>query len=512
MKKILLTLLASASFASVGFAQTLPPLIDEDGKIDTDVTLQSGQSYRISGYTYVTNGATLTIEPGVTVYADEGEGSSAAVLVVTRGSMIDAQGTAAEPIVFTSVRALTEDLTWSDVKLWGGIALCGNGVLNSNQAGTTNVDGIYTQNIEGMTPASGDEPLINFGGTNDADSSGTLRYVSIRNTGIAISAGNEIQGLTLGGVGSGTILDHIEIFVSGDDGIEAFGGAPRLRNVVLAFATDDSLDLDEGVRIKVQNLLVVQGLPAGGDTPDRGGEWDGTDTPVDGTPLMLAQIANATFLGRPNAVGNCAFNIRANGAVNMWNSAVVNFDKMLKIDNTTNGEQAARVANGDITFNGVAWYSNNAANTTGASLYYSASTLNLPSDPFSGTNMILTSLPFASVWAEDAMEMNLTPTGELATMSAVAVPNDGFFAQQNYIGAFPADGSNWAAGWTNLSKSGFFASAFNTAGGLWTEDPNYGWVYWYQGGAPGYIYFLEYDAFAYVYQENANGLWMYLYK
>jgi hypothetical protein len=529
-KAILYTILggmmASASICSA--ANTVLP-----NKITSNTTLKTGTDYQINGYTYVMSGATLTIEPGVHVYASEGTGASASALIITRGGKIDAKGTASRPIVFEPVSAQTSELGPDDTGMWGGIIVLGKGVLNSNKAGTWT--GSYpTQDVEGMLPASGDETLINFGGSDNADTSGTLSYVSIRHGGVVLSEGNEINGLTLGGVGSGTKIDHIEVFANKDDAIEIFGGAVNLDHVVCAFSYDDSLDLDEGYQGQVQYLFAIQRAIVDNagtitDQGDKGGEWDGADYPNNGTPEMLVKLANATFIGLGNnvqdsnasapsaAISNTALNIRANGAAEVYNSVFAGYVKMLQIDATyknQNGEtvsddsQIARFNDGDIKFGGNVWFSSTEANNTAAGLQVSGST-KLTNDAFftSNNNQIANpGITISRIAGSHALDV--TPASNSASVTGTKATLPSGFEATTYSGAFKSD-YNWAVGWTKLSEDGYFTNE-----GTWFNDPNLGWVWYKNGkiasGCSAYIYDL--DSWAWIATDDASGSWMYLYK
>ncbi len=475
IKSYIIALLGGAAFSLGASAQELQTL---PNKITADTTLTANSEWLIDGYTYVMEGATLYIEPGVTIYAENGTGADATALIVTRGAKIMAEGVPTNPIVFTSIRERTETLDWTNTGEWGGVALLGRARLNGNAEGVWGGD-FPTQQVEGLVPAAGDEALTVYGGNDDADSSGVLRYVSIRYTGVSLAAGDEVQGLTLGGVGSGTVLENIEIFSSADDGIEIFGGNVNLRNIVLAYATDDALDLDQGYRGKVQNLLVLQSEVPGGEAADKGGEWDGADSPNNGEPFMQLELANATFIGRG---ANTAINIRANGAAKVYNSVFVDYIKMIDIDNDENNDQQGRFNAGDIAFEGNIFWGGAAADNTPAGLGVTGAGNIDPAQFFQGTNTIAD--PAFPVSRLPEAVLNPVPQAGSLLLShqAVDLPEDGFFTQLDYIGAFgPLD--NWAAGWTKLAQDGYFADipTYLYVDGL-------GWVFSPIGSLEGWLY------------------------
>lgn len=264
--------------------------------ITSDLTLPkiAGVFYRFRGQTEVgvdgTTNATLTIQPGVTLVADGSE-SSIDLLLVNRGSRMSAVGTADAPIVFTAEQNLGGNPQFTDASqgLWGGVILLGRAPTAVCASGNNNADGTGTcqAQIEGVTGRF-------YGGTNKADNSGALQYVQIRYTGIAIGEGNELQGLTLGGVGSGTTLDHIQSHNSSDDGIEIFGGTANLRYFAVVGADDDGFDVDNGWRGFMQFMIAVQKtIPATADSFATEIDSNGDEERL---PRTFGHYANFTFI------------------------------------------------------------------------------------------------------------------------------------------------------------------------------------------------------------------------
>jgi hypothetical protein len=227
--------------------------------ISANTTWSKTQEYRLAGRIQVQSGATLTIEPGTVIKGEAGTGVNATALIVAQGGKIMAEGTAAAPIVFTSV---ADNLTNADIAagnvgspnldadqrgLWGGVIILGRAPFIGKTSPTEGIEGI-----------SSSENAI-FGGTDASDNSGIMKYVSIRHGGSNIGAGNEINGLTLGGVGSGTVLENIEIVGNDDDGIEFFGGTVSVTNLLVWNAFDDAVDTDYDWRGTVDNFIVVTG-------------------------------------------------------------------------------------------------------------------------------------------------------------------------------------------------------------------------------------------------------------
>ncbi len=241
------------------------------GQITTNTTWTNDKIWILSGKVYVTNGATLTIQPGTIIKGAEGAETIASALVITRGAKINAVGTATQPIIFTSIldniqigQTAGTNLTRTDNEKWGGVAILGYAPISA-QSGDTET------NLEGI-PAS--EGFGVYGGTNAADDSGDMAFVSIRHGGISIGEGNELNGLTLGGVGSATSISNIEIYATLDDGIECFGGSVSITNALVYFQGDDGLDLDMNYSGTISNFIVMHGDGIG---TDKGLEVDGPE-------------------------------------------------------------------------------------------------------------------------------------------------------------------------------------------------------------------------------------------
>ncbi len=227
-----------------------------EGNITSDATWETGKTYILGGRIVVTSGATLTIEEGVVVKGEAGTGANATALIIARGGKINAVGTAAAPIIFTSVAdeiqpgEIASPNLDSDINgLWGGVIVLGR--APSSFAGD-----VSEIQIEGI-PASDTNGL--YGGNDPADNSGVIKYISIRHGGANIGEGNEINGLTLGGVGSGTVIENVEVVANQDDGIEWFGGTVNVTNAIVWNAGDDGLDTDQAWSGTMDNFIVICG-------------------------------------------------------------------------------------------------------------------------------------------------------------------------------------------------------------------------------------------------------------
>ena len=254
--------------------------------ITTNTTWTYGKTYKLTGLIYVTNGATLTIQPGVIVkgvYTNTGT-----ALIITKGSKIDAVGTAARPIVFTSNKAAGERAPGD----WGGIILLGKAGFNVN-SGINNIEGITaTVNTE---YGGGTSPI-------QTDNSGTLKYCRIEFPGFVFSPNNEINGLTLGAVGSGTTIDYVQVSHSGDDSFEWFGGSVNCKHLVAYKGLDDDFDTDNGYKGVVQYALAVRD-PSMADNPSIStsecfeSDNNAGGTTTSGTDNTSAIFTNCTLIG-----------------------------------------------------------------------------------------------------------------------------------------------------------------------------------------------------------------------
>lgn len=243
----------------------------KSGILTADETWTNDRVWVISGRVVVDNGITLTIEPGTLIKAESGQETNASALIVARGGKIMAEGTADNPIIFTSIldnielgQRVGTNLTRTDNEKWGGVAILGRAKCSTSNGDTEG-------RLEGIPPGT---PYGLYGGSNDADDSGVLKYVSIRHCGISIGEGNELNALTLCGVGTGTVVEDIEIYATLDDGIECFGGSVDVTNSLVYYQGDDGIDLDQNYSGTFENFIVIHGDGIG---TDKGLEIDGPE-------------------------------------------------------------------------------------------------------------------------------------------------------------------------------------------------------------------------------------------
>jgi hypothetical protein len=249
------------------------------------VNWTADKTYILGGRIFVTNGGILNIQAGTVIKGEAGSGANATALIVARGGKINANGTATAPIIFTSVadeivsgQIASPNLDPDINGLWGGLIVLGR-APGSFAGDVTEVQ------IEGI-PASDTNGL--YGGNLPADDSGVIKFISIRHGGANIGEGNEINGLTLGGVGSATVIENVEVIGNQDDGIEWFGGTVSVKNAIVWNAGDDALDTDQAWSGVMDNFIVV----CGSET-DHALEIDGPE----GSLLGAHTLKNGTIIG-----------------------------------------------------------------------------------------------------------------------------------------------------------------------------------------------------------------------
>lgn len=413
MKKLITAMLV-LGLAMVGTASAQTPVSSD---ITSDTTWSSDML--LQGAIFVTSGATLTIEKGVTVY---GEKSSIGTLVVAQGAKLNINGTADEPVVFTSDQASPNRGDW------GGLIINGYAPLN--------VDG-------GVAEGEGDTGQ--FGGNNAADNSGTMQYFRVEYAGIEFSPDNELNGIALQGVGTGTTLDHFQVHANKDDGIEMFGGTVNWKYGIFTQCADDSVDWTQGWTGSAQFAVVQQK----GDDADRGIEADNLEENNDATPRANPTLYNFTFIGDPTngEESKDGLLLRRGTAGTFRNFIVTGFKGYgVDIDDESTFDQAE---SGALTFNNSIFFNNAKGNfsedsddtDSGIAIPFSTDTFmttnmdsNLESDPKLGDAFDLDDPDFRPAATSPAVD---------GTISAAAKPpTNSFIVDTDYIGAVDPD-SDW---------------------------------------------------------------------
>lgn len=420
-------------------------------------TLKKG-TYILKGWVYIADGAELTIEPGTIIKGDK---QTKASLIAERGGKLIAQGTATEPIVFTSEEAKGNRRPGD----WGGIILCGKAKNNKSEI-----------QIEGG-------PRTKHGGNDDADNSGVLSYVRIEFAGYPFQTDQEINGLTLGSVGSGTKIDHVQVSYSNDDSYEWFGGTVNCKYLIAYKGWDDDFDTDNGFSGKVQFGLSVRDSKLADVSQSNSFESDNNADGSNSEPHTSAVFSNITFIG-PKAVDasfvndasyitggsyypnngsslgkfQSAMHIRRDSHLNCFNSVVVGWPIGLILDNEKGDTQGAATA-GKMELENI-WMANvDAVGTDFNKIYvdglynYETKQVDESKPSFSSTFFKAQSgnqvYDAATGWFDTT---GYIPTSGSPLLSAAAFTNSllsSGFDKVDYIGAFAA-GDTWLNGWTNF--------------------------------------------------------------
>ena len=282
------------------------------GDITSNTTLAEGYEYKLSGGVHVKEGATLTIKPGVKITAIDDDTPD--YILIEQGAKIDAQGTASNPIVMTSETPENK---------WGGIHICGKAHTNAESgSGSSEIGG------------------AKYGGSDDKDNSGTLRYIRLEYTGFALDEEHEANGISFYGVGSGTTVDHIESYKGGDDGFEFFGGSVNVNNMVSVDSSDDSFDWTEGWNGSATNILAYQ-MSAEDDCLI---EADNNGKNYDAVPVSRPTIKNAILIG--NGGDGRGIRLRAGTQVILDNVIACGKNMPLTVET---GQTETALKNGDAT-------------------------------------------------------------------------------------------------------------------------------------------------------------------
>ncbi len=506
--------LAAAALSAVASAQ-----VNVTTNITTSTTWTANNVYNLVGQIYVTNGATLTIEPGTVIANTANAGGS---LAVTRGSKIVAVGTADQPIIFTSTN---DTATWVGgnpktgtwrvaANEWGNLTIMGNAYISEDVIGanTPTPNAANVADMEGLTTGPA---FDRYGGGNDDDDSGSLSYVSLRYTGKVVGLGNELNGLSLGGIGRETDIDHIDIQNNVDDGVEIWGGTVNLKYVNIWDIGDDSFDVDQGWRGKAQFINIVQGYSTvggqGSGVGDNIFETDGAEQ-CWYQPVTTASLYNVTAIGQPaTGSGDHGMAFRDNARVQYRNAIFMDLgDRLVSFDNI-DGDGGlgygcvSSVATGSVpTLNwATTWttdwnavpayapsdavpaipnfysaqssgklnevkdsvfFNNNSSAAYTEAIARGVVTSSTPGVSVVNGNTVASLSPITAITRNPiqiisgfAMQRVLSLDPRPANDALVAVPAapaDGFFSQATYRGAFAPNEVPWICGWTAASAFG----------------------------------------------------------
>jgi hypothetical protein len=518
MKKTLITSLIISVAATAASAAIIKVTSD----ITTDTSWSASNEYILTDIIYVRNNATLTIAPGTVVRGEPKSGSTSydpGALVVTRQGQIDAEGTPNNPIIFTTAKVTTtvdystnldySSLTFIDANpstspltpgagfsttagdtthtadeyrgLWGGVIILGNAptnimdvangkIVNTTKNTRTDMDDVFEGFIEGLDPNDIGANYGVYGGSNPNDSSGTLKYVSIRHGGTNIAADNEINGLTMGGVGFGTLIEYVEVYCNDDDGFEWFGGTVNSRYLISLYNNDDSFDIDEGFTGLGQFWFSLQ--IDDGANGDHGGEHDGTNGNFDnadlgsinghtivgtgdkgfGIPVAYPTIYNATYVSAGK--GDQMLKFEDSFGCNYYNSVFVGSANQMVNAEGTDMDDRISAADCDFVSNSVFYNINGNSGALAVSDLSDntamqtilASNGNL----YDGTN------PFSTL-TNSAVRTNVDPRASSATLGGAVTLEPvtaTFFITAGYLGAFnPTETDYWSDDWSVFSAN-----------------------------------------------------------
>lgn len=362
--------------------------------ITENTSLEAGKTYTLSGGIHVKNGATLTIPAGVTIVAKNDDVVD--YILVEQGAKINAQGTASSPVIMTSEK--------KEPGSWGGIHICGYAHTNA----------------EGGTGSSeiGGAP---YGGSNDADNSGILRYIRLEYTGYAFDEEHEANGVSFYGVGNGTTVEYLQAYKGSDDGFEFFGGSVNVKYLIATSCSDDSFDWTEGWNGKAQFLVAYQeNKETLGYDCDCLMECDNNGSNNAATPVAHPVLSNLTLIG--NGGSKQGIRLRAGTEVELYNTIVCNKGIVLSVE-TANTENALKDGNSKIEYVAIDGILASKENIYTNDLFV-ATTGNLASQSFTWNELYIGT-------QEGGKDLS----------------SDSFFTSTGYKGAVKSD-NVWTNGWT----------------------------------------------------------------
>lgn len=453
--------------ASLTMVPPVPIVVSNDIASGTVETWHAANTYLLSTMIYVQSNATLTIEPGTVIKGVTNGAPRAGItdpisgLWVTRGGKLYATGTVDMPITFTfdgdDVND-PDDVPAGTQGQWGGLVLLGKAFINSALSAT---GAVATPKFDVVPGTAGGGSLAEhlFGGGDDNDSSGALRYVSIRYPGRALGGASRVPGLMMGAVGAGTTIDHVEVYAGGGDGFAWQGGMVNTRHLVAAFCADDDFDMDQGCRGTNQFWFGIK-PPDYGGSDSRGLETDGDlSQAVQGElPITTFEAWNVTLIGRGKTNqlfgGGPAQHSRDEAAPRIYNSIITEFNDGLLLDSDgllywTNGSAGV--------WNTIFNVSNRVQGANGLFIFTNSAYANTEQNP----------LLYGISYTND-VGLNPRPQPGSPVFSSVL---GGAPVATTYRGAFADAFDNWADGWTALFQGGFLAPAAPTVAPTISSQP-----------------------------------------
>jgi hypothetical protein len=539
MKKSILKMFAVASLVAVGVQNSeaqnqnnlgaecgcppvnTRPLVDlssvaTSGVLNaTNTVLTCNNNYLIKEKIYVPDGKSITINPGTVILGRDLGAPGAGVascLLIERGGQIIAAGTATCPIVFTAAKDIltaapdnavdnilgnlstdgnnTNTSAGTTGGLWGGVVICGKATNNllTSPSSPNNDAGIQvagqpagTGAVEGISNAEADSRTW-FGGSDDNDNSGIMRYCSIRHAGDIISAGNELNSLTLASVGRGTTIDHIEIVSGGDDAVELFGGTVNLKYISMLWGDDDGLDWDLGWKGSCQFLFVLNrqnNSPTVNNIVDNGIEADGDDNSSNTAFRSHPKIYNGTFIGSNQTAiaadntGDAGFNFKERTEGEVFNCIVANYNRGVVIDKVKTSRTGG--PNNEAYHNWAAGFPTSGSLLIGCNTFVNSAIPLAIEDNSNYTNILTAGVDDTKFAADGNVSVGSLPGFDYiynmnfaANVNAIvggdkydavpdlvsttcAAPSDGFFSPAPYRGAFKAGEKSWLSDWAILN-------------------------------------------------------------
>lgn len=416
--------------AAVAFLayQALNQVAVIEGALTGEHRWSAGMEYTLDGIVSVAPGARLTIEPGVTI-----KGRPGSAFVVTRGGFLHAKGSSTQPIVFTSSQAEGR----REAGDWGGVVLLGAAPIN-----------VGSNTIEGF-PAG--DPRGAYGGEDPAHLCGIMEFVRIEFAGYEALANNELNGLTLGGCGSDTVIRSVQVHHALDDGVEVFGGTVSLRNILVTQARDDALDWDEGWTGNVQFLVTQQTLHG-----DNAIEADSNGDDPDAQPRSRPRIYNATLIGAGRGAQR-ALTLRTGTAIEAGNILASNFP--LEFADVRGAATVRTISNGDSEFKAIVLHSIGDRGSNG----FLDESGDLDNDGgFDEADYFLARVPGLTTRAQFRLKLasqnerapDFTPAGSFS-IPAAPIPRGEFWDEAAlFPGAVrPGSGEPWYADWTAFPEN-----------------------------------------------------------
>ncbi len=425
------------------------------GKITSNLTLKANNIYKLRGLVYVTNGATLTIEPGTKIVGEADKNGS---LIITRGSKIMAEGTATNPIIFTSEKPSPKRGDWAGLVILGAAPT--NASFN-NQAGVGEIEG-GINNSEGLGL---------YGGTNADDNSGILKYVRVEYAGYAFLPDKEVNGITFGGVGRGTTVDYVEVAYANDDSFEWFGGTVNCSHLISYKGLDDDFDTDNGFSGKIQFGIAVRDAQVADVSGSNAFESDNDANGSALTPQTSATFSNMTIIGPINSTSSStnagsinslfqhALQIRRNSSISVFNSVFTGFPIGLFIDATKGTPTDNNIVNSNLAFQNNILAGNTTPikfgpSTTSPTSYTLADLTNWYNTNGNTILQYTADVKLTGAWAPAGTTPNFSPasgspllTGGVFTHTKLS----SWFTPVTYRGAVKDANDTWYAGWTNYN-------------------------------------------------------------